>query len=67
VWIAWGYAGSAQASSGWGGSRAGAKVAGSAGSPSVVSRLRVRVASATKATTLRRPPHGQNVLGEHTA
>jgi tetratricopeptide (TPR) repeat protein len=55
VWIACGYAGSAQASSAWGGSRASAKVAGSAGSPSVTSRLRARAASATTATTLRRP------------
>ena len=33
--------------------------AGSARSPSATSRLRARVASATNATTLWRPPHGQ--------
>ena len=48
-------AGSAQASSVWVGSRAGAKVAGAAGSPSATSRLRTRVGSAANATTLRRP------------
>ncbi len=41
---------------GW--ARAGANVAGSAGRPRLVSRLRLRVALATKATTVRRPPHG---------
>jgi len=52
-------AGSSQASSALGGSRAGARVAGPAGRPSVMSRLLARVASATTAMTLRRSPHGQ--------
>ena len=54
-----GYAGSSQASSAWGGSRAGTKVAGSGASPSAVSTLRVRWMSTTNAVTVRRPPHGQ--------
>lgn len=54
-----GYAGSSQANSAWGGSRAGAKVAGSAASPGAVSTLRARWVSTTNAVTGRRPRNGQ--------
>jgi hypothetical protein len=54
-----GEAGSFQANAAWGGSRAGAKVAGSAASPSADTTLRARVVSTMNAVPVRRPPHGQ--------
>ena len=66
AWIACDYAGASQASSVWGGARAGAKVAGAAGSPSVTSSLcacisheRHHAAAAARGS--------QNVLSEQPA